>query len=169
MRLLRSVGGLGAVCASLLAQPAQAQNAPPPPPGPGQFSFHVCNHSGLILNFVHIYLNTAADLRFRTTGWFQVNTGECPHWLGNFLHGKFYYFAVGSIANNTQYLVDGTALQQCVQVPNAFDRIELGAVTCNKQYPRAGPVPAGDYMAGFAEMIVPLTVNSITVSVRPFP
>ena len=68
MRLLRLVWTLGAVCAGLLAQPAQAQNAPPPPPAPGQFSFRVCNNSGLTLYFVFIYLNSVTDARFRTTG-----------------------------------------------------------------------------------------------------
>jgi hypothetical protein len=63
MRLLRLVWTLGAVCAGLLAQPAQAQNAPPPPPAPGQFSFRVCNNSGLTLYFVFIYLNSVTDAR----------------------------------------------------------------------------------------------------------
>jgi hypothetical protein len=166
MRLLKWVGSLGLICSSLLAQPGQAQNAPPPPPGPGQFSFLVCNNSGLNLFFAFIYLNSATDLRYRTTGWFSVNAGECPHSLGNFTVGKFYYFAVGAMANSTQYLVQGTVLQQCVHLPEAFDRVDLGGVGC-KPFPRVGPIPPGDYLAGFAEVSVPPTVGAITVLIKP--
>ncbi len=166
MRLLRLVWTLGAVCAGLLAQPAQAQNAPPPPPAPGQFSFRVCNNSGLTLYFVFIYLNSVTDARFRTTGWYPVNAGECPHPSGNFLQGKFYYFAFGIKSDNTTYLVGGTVLQQCVDLSQTIDRYDIGTASCGP-FPRIYSV--GNYMAGFAEVIVPLMVDSITVSVKPPP
>jgi hypothetical protein len=169
MCLLKWMGSLGLICTSLLAQPGQAQNAPASPPGPGEFAFRVCNGSGMTLNFAFIHLNSPNDSQFRSIGWYSVPAGECPHSFPiNFLQGKFYYFAFGWSPNGTIYLVEGTVLRLCVDWLKGFNQLAVGGASCGP-FPKIHNSSAGIYSAGFAELTVPRSVDSITVSIKPPP
>jgi hypothetical protein len=170
MRLLKGIASLGLICSSLLAQPGQTQNAPAPALGPGEFAFRVCNASGMILNFAFIYLNSVNDSQFRSLGWYWVAAGECPHSFPfNFPQGKFYYFAFGWNPNNgAVYLVEGTVLRECVDWLHGFNQFVVGGASC-EPFPKIHSSSPGIYSAGFAELTVPRSVDSITVSIKPPP
>jgi hypothetical protein len=168
MRPLSLLWGLAVVCANLLAQPVKAQNAPfdLPQPAPGQFAFLVCNKSGLTLFFAFMHRASVTDSTLHVTGWFQVNVNECPHVFPiNFPQGKFYYFANGWKADRTPYLVQGNVFE-CVTLPDAFDRSEIGNATCNA-FPRQQSFSPGNYLAGFTELLVPPAVPAIMVWIKP--
>ena len=161
IRALNRIWRLGLVAAALWTGPATAQTSPPGNPSavpPGQFSFFVCNKTGMTFYFAFIYRKTAADLQYWAHAWWPSTPGSCQS-AGNFAQGRFYYFAYNFVGD-TRNVIEGTAVMKCLPAgTGGFDQVIADDVQCDP-FPANPPFPtAGTYLEGFAELIIPETTS----------
>jgi uncharacterized membrane protein len=151
--------GLGLFLAGLYTNPATAQTLPPGNSSAaphGQFSFVVCNKTRMNFYFAFVSRVAPTDLHFRATGWWPSTPSNCQS-PGNFAQGRFYYFAYNFVGN-TRNVLEGTAVMQCLPFYDSFDQVIVGDTQCDP-FPATSPFPAGKYLQGFVELIVPETTT----------